>query len=107
MKLDIPVTIKGGLLHGKESTAAVLDVSALGLCLVTDKELRPGQKISVRVQFPTGQTATVQCEVVWVHERNKVYKIGIRLVDKLQDEAKKFIMYFVSEFITYDFDKDN
>ena len=105
LHIELPATFKASEKDDQISIGTTVDISALGVCLVTREALKIGQELAVQLILPGGDKTRIRVKVVWVKEKEyydsgKEYLTGIKILEPMQADEARFIKYFVKEFLT-------
>lgn len=79
------------------SNAVTLDISATGICFVSDEELEPGLELMMKIQLPPNETVVLKTQVIWVkslfgsgaHE----FRVGVKIMEPIQFDESKFVKF--------------
>jgi CheY-like chemotaxis protein len=88
------------------SMGTIKNLSAGGMCLVTDDHLRKGQIIQVEFGLASENTLIVaKCEMMWVHkiensESRFKYQYGARFIEIDQEQQEKIVRFVVNRLKT-------
>jgi|GEM_PF-507373 len=103
LPLEIPASFKFFEAQKHISIGTTLNVSALGICLTTKERLERGQRLTIKLKLPTGEEVAIHTTVIWITGvpsfEEKIYKVGIKIIDELKPDEAKFIKYYVKEFL--------
>ena len=104
LNIELPASFKVHKSQEHISHASSLDVSALGLRLLTREPLEKGQIFPIRIILPDQQRLTLTVEVVWAKREEasitEDYLAGVRIVTGKQPEDEtKYVKFFAKEFL--------
>lgn len=82
---------------GSFTNAVTLDVSATGICFVSEEELDPGQGLVIKIILPPNQKILLNTRVIWVkslfgsgcHE----YRVGVKIIEPVHFDESKFVKF--------------
>ncbi len=81
-----------------------MDVSATGMSFITKEELELRRHLLVEVQTPD-EKLTLHTQVVWVEgdfsTAVREYRVGLRLVEPLKYDEKKFVRFCAEQMIKH------
>ena len=104
LHIELPATFKISEKDEEISLGTTLDVSALGLCLLTKEVLKVGQELALQLILPRGEKIRLQVKVVWVKETDfygieDEFMAGIKILEPFRADEVKFIKFFVKELL--------
>jgi len=71
------------------------DISASGLCLVSDEPLEPGDRLDLKIDLPGGESPiNVSGNICWVNRNSDRTRAGIKF-NELEDGDQKRIRQYV------------
>jgi len=103
LKVELPASFKASDEHKNLSIASTIDVSAIGICLISKEKLAVGQELPLHVTLPDDRRLTLNVKVIWVKEEIvsdiNEYKMGIKINDGMKADEKKFVKFVAKEMI--------
>lgn len=105
LNLQLPVSFRKLDDQQHLSMGSTLDVSALGMRMSSKEELRKGQVLDLYIGLSSVEKIKIHTRVIWVEEKDifgsKEYLVGLKIIDSMKFDEKKFIKYFSGKFLDY------
>jgi len=105
LNLDLPATFQIFDVEMKPARASIQDVSAVGICFLTKTEVKPGQKITLRVTLPGKEAVAVHGTAVWCKQKVLYdvteYRLGVKIDDPIKGDEGKFVKFYANKFMEH------
>jgi len=114
LEMNLPVVYKISDVQGLP-VASTLNVSAIGICLLSKQGFKVGQELVIQMTLPPEEEAKAEdvefaAEVIWIEENyvekkdgsvSREYKAGLKLLGGKKSHQKKFVQFFAKQFLAF------
>lgn len=103
IRVNLEATVRESKEDRYPVMAAILDMSAVGLCITTPHLFTIRQKLYVTFETPEDERLTVETEVV--HHQNvfrygeTTNQYGLKIIDAMHEDERAFLKFFTKEFL--------
>ncbi len=96
--IELPAWYKSQKKRRDDSYKAVtLDISATGICFVSEEELNAGDELVMKLELPRKEIIRIGTKVVWVKGLFGVgareYRVGVRITEPIKFDESRFVKF--------------
>lgn len=103
INVELPITFKFSEKQKNISLATSVDISALGLRLLTKESLSIDQVILLNIKVGKKENFLIKAKVMWIEEKSilsfKEFLIGVKIIDSMDCDEAKFLKFFATKMI--------
>jgi len=77
--------------------AVTLDISATGICFVSEEEMSVGDELVMKLELPRNEIIRIGTKVVWTKGLfgvgAKEYRVGVRVIEPIKFDESRFVQF--------------
>jgi hypothetical protein len=104
-RIELPASFQAYEGQKHISIGTTIDISAIGICLLTKEKMQEGLELPLRIGLPTGEKIVIYVKTMWVRESvtfgGREYRVGLKIVDPIKGDESKFIKFCAKQMLAF------
>jgi len=107
LKIQLPACYRISDQNDDLAIGSTIDISAIGICLLSKEKLEVGQELPIQVTLPEDDKIVIHVKVIWVKEAydssspESEYKMGLKILEPLKGGESKLVRYYAKQLLTF------